>query len=513
MLKTNGKCEAKRKEWPKDCIWPEPVEAGYGSFWEAEDAEMLPLDEEGEDLLAIKYYMDELVEIGRLNEDYSLNEDWEDWDSDDKDAKDDVDADDEDAKIDVDSGDEDVKDYEDVYDKVVKDDEVADDENLDKQMISGGIFAEEEEFVPEEGEDYWDHGFDIESWEMDLIDHLNLLKLPLPSPVDDIERITGYEFINENLLRQAFTRRSFGLEYGIGDNEILEFIGDAVLNIVVTREMARQLTRVETYAPNQPFCSSYTEGNLTRIRSHFVSKEYLNSRALELGLDQYILYGNGEESGENARENVMEALIGAVAADCDWDWYTLEAVVDRLLCIQLFNPNHFLDRSYYDIFNAWHQKHFGRMPEYEVSKGRPMDAVGKEFTYYCTLRFFVPDNDAGVDTYQRIDVERETRSKAREIAAELAYHFVVSKGLWMRLEDAGIKPDLENSINQLQELYQKKYVEQPEYTFEQYGRSWRCDCRCGSFDGWGNAEGKVKAKKEAAYMVLKRMMKAAGICQ
>ncbi len=456
MSKNKEKGEKKRNVWPEDCVWPEPLEAGQGYFWETDLAKMMALDEDGEDLLEIKDYMDDLVESGRLDVNYSLNEDYGDWDE-------------------------------------------------------GGDIVEEEEFLLELGEEYWDAGFDIEAWEENLTVHLNLLKLPLPSPVGEIEQLTGYEFINENLLRQAFTRRAYGLEYDIGDNEDLELIGDTVLNTVVTREIFRHLTEIRTESPDRPFYSPYTEGDLTRIRTHFIRGEYLSIRACELGLDRYILYGTGEESSESSLENVIEALIGAVAVDCDWDWNTLEGVVDRLLCIQLSNPSRFLSHSYYDTFNAWHQKHFGRMPQYEVSKGKPIDAKGKEFLYTCSLRFQLPENDKGIEEYQRINVERESRSKARELAAELAYRFVVNKGLWMRLEEAHIIPNLENSINQLQELYQKKYVEQPEYTFEQERREWLCDCICGSFDGWGRAEGKVKAKKKAAYMVLKKMMKAAGI--
>ena len=50
---------------------------------------------------------------------------------------------------------------------------------------------------------------------------------------------------------------------------------------------------------------------------------------------------------------------------------------------------------------------------------------------------------------------------ARELAAKKAYSFVLDKGLWVNLADAGLTPDLENSINQLQELFQKQYVEPP----------------------------------------------------
>ena len=52
----------------------------------------------------------------------------------------------------------------------------------------------------------------------------------------------------------------------------------------------------------------------------------------------------------------------------------------------------------------------------------------------------------------------------RENAARRAYEFIVRNGLWKNLSEAGIVPDLDNSINQLQELYQKKYLEEkPEY--------------------------------------------------
>lgn len=451
---------AKKKSWPQECVWPEPTEYGY---WEPEDAEGLELDEFGEDLLEIKEYMDELVSEGRLNPDYTLNEEYEDFDNEDE------------------------------------QDEPDDDD--------------EEEFVPEKGEEYWDDGFIIEAWEEDIIEHLNRLKIPLSSPVDDIQRIIGYEFINENLIRQAFTRRAFSLEYGCGNSEVLEFIGDAVLNTIVTREMARQTTEMGGLDPSTPFTSTYGEGELTRIKQHYVSKDFLSERAVTLGLDQYILYGSNEEPNESAREDMMEALIGAVAADSDWNWHELETVVDRLICFQLSNPGRYARETYYELFNAWHQKRFGRMPEYEVSRGVPVGKGSKEYEYTCTLRFFIPENDKGIWTDQRIDVQRGTRSRAREWAAEVAYRFVVDKGLWMNLSDAGIEPKKEDAINQLQELYQKKYVNQPQYYFEEESQGWHCRCFCDGVEGFGSARNKTAAKKKAAYMVLVRLMISAGICK
>ena len=102
-------------------------------------------------------------------------------------------------------------------------------------------------------------------------------------------------------------------------------------------------------------------------------------------------------------------------------------------------------------------------------------------------------------------MEADNRSKARELAAEMAYHFMVANGLWVRMEDAGITPRMEDSINQLQELYQKKYVNQPEYTFTE-GREWECECLCGGVYGWGRESSKTAAKKAAAYEVLGKLM-------
>ena len=71
------------------------------------------------------------------------------------------------------------------------------------------------------------------------------------------------------------------------------------------------------------------------------------------------------------------------------------------------------------------------------------------------IRFDVPENDIGIRTRQLMTASGDTRSQARDRAAETAYHFVKSNGLWININDAGVVPDLENSINQLQELYQK----------------------------------------------------------
>lgn len=474
--------------WPVDCAWPKPVAPmSLGSVWDVEDVELMELDEAAKDLLAIRAYMDELVSEGRLNEDYSLNDEYEAvWGR-------------ENIRNNLDSS-------RDVY-------AAADDDDPEN------MFDELEDFAPELGEDYWDDGFDIEAWQMDLLDHINLLKID-PTDLDSVSMVremTGYDFINENLLRQAFTRRAFAMEHGLGgDSEELEFLGDAALHTVLTREIAERFLRVNidsTDAPLLPKNEKVDEGTLSRAREQFSNQEFLASRARHLGLGSLILYGNGEQETESALEDALEALIGAVAVDCSWDWDVIADVVDRLLVLQLDCPDRFLKQSYYELFNAWHQKHFGVMPDYTLTGGAR--GASEEHRYSCSIRFRVPENDSGVNVNQRVDAEAAGRSRARELAAEMAYWFVLRHGLWIRLEDAHVEPKLEDAINQLQELYQKKYVENaPEYSFEElHGDQWACTCICGGVHALGMAGSKTAAKKNASFKVLVKLLDAAGCCR
>lgn len=155
-----------------------------------------------------------------------------------------------------------------------------------------------------------------------------------------------------------------------------------MLNTVVTREIYKRFTEISTSTVDAPFESKYSEGDLSKMRTHFVSKEYLSERAKELELDRFILYGSDENATDSSREDMMEALIGAVAVDCNWNWRVLEDVVDRLVNIQLNSPDSLLKTSYYEQFNSWHQRHFHAMPEYEIFRRRLPNG---EESYNCSV--------------------------------------------------------------------------------------------------------------------------------
>jgi ribonuclease-3 len=131
---------------------------------------------------------------------------------------------------------------------------------------------------------------------------------------DDFAASLGYTFNEPALLRTAFTHRSYVNEHRgstIEHNERLEFLGDAVLELVVTRFL------FDTY-PDK------TEGDLTAYRAALVNTITISDAASELGMNNYLLLSKGEarDTGR-ARQyilaNTFEAVIGAIYLDQGYD--------------------------------------------------------------------------------------------------------------------------------------------------------------------------------------------------
>jgi len=128
----------------------------------------------------------------------------------------------------------------------------------------------------------------------------------------DLERCIGYRFRNKVLLNQALTHKSFANEkhkLGLEDNERLEFLGDSVLGLVMSRLLYEDF-------PDQD------EGVLTRYKSQLVSGATLGRIAKHLNMGDFLLLGKGEEASGGRRHvsNILcavEALIGAIYLDGD----------------------------------------------------------------------------------------------------------------------------------------------------------------------------------------------------
>ncbi len=129
----------------------------------------------------------------------------------------------------------------------------------------------------------------------------------------EFSKAIGYTFRDAYLLKNALTHSSYINESKQSyneNNERLEFLGDAVLDAVISDYLYRRLSEVE-------------EGQLTKLRSLVVCERSLMECALRLNVGSYLYLGKGEEnSGGRHRTSIladaMEALIGAVYLDRGW---------------------------------------------------------------------------------------------------------------------------------------------------------------------------------------------------
>ncbi|TSC69365.1 MAG: ribonuclease III [Parcubacteria group bacterium Gr01-1014_70] len=130
----------------------------------------------------------------------------------------------------------------------------------------------------------------------------------------DVEKRLGVSFHNKELLREALTHRSYVNEdpsWPVGHNERLEFLGDAVLELVMTEFLFGKF-------PASP------EGELTSLRAAMVNTDMLSRRASEIGLNEALLLSRGEAKDTGrARQyllaNAFEALVGALYLDCGYE--------------------------------------------------------------------------------------------------------------------------------------------------------------------------------------------------
>jgi len=129
-----------------------------------------------------------------------------------------------------------------------------------------------------------------------------------------LEKRTGLKFKNKDLLMQAFCHRSFlneNSDFHLEHNERLEFLGDAVLELIVTEYLFQEY-------PDKP------EGELTNWRASLVNAKQLSKIAQELGFNDFLLLSKGEakETGK-ARQyilaNASEAFIGAAYLDLGYE--------------------------------------------------------------------------------------------------------------------------------------------------------------------------------------------------
>ncbi len=219
----------------------------------------------------------------------------------------------------------------------------------------------------------------------------------------ELERIIGYSFTDDAVLKEALTHKSFAGEHRAAcHNERLEFLGDSILGAIVANYIYRQ-------------CPHSEEGVLSKIKSNLVSRHNLYLWAKELDLGRFLRLGHGElATGGRQRDsilsNAMEAVIGAVYIDGGYS--AAEQVVLPWVKTQQLSQD---SGDYKSMLQEYVQKRSRYIPQYEV-----VQTVGPEHDKVFTVEVCLNGKLLGTG-------KGKNKKLAEQSAAHNAYTLLISK--------------------------------------------------------------------------------------
>jgi ribonuclease-3 len=214
-----------------------------------------------------------------------------------------------------------------------------------------------------------------------------------------VEERLGYQFRDKNLIIEALTHKSFKKPY---NNERLEFLGDAVLDLVVGEYLYRKFPDV-------------AEGELSKMRASLVSEKGFEKLALSLGLGEFIFISAAEENNKgrikaSLLSNAFEAVMGAVYLEAGLEWVRefVEKLLERVYP-QIDMQTIFKD--YKTTLQELTQARFGVTPEYVLVR-----AFGPDHKKEFEVAVKVHDREFA---HARGKSKKEAQQKAAQIALKI----------------------------------------------------------------------------------------------
>ena len=229
----------------------------------------------------------------------------------------------------------------------------------------------------------------------------------MKSSIETFEKRIGVKFDDMSLLRMAVTHRSYLNENkgaGIEHNERLEFLGDAVLELVVTSYLFRKYPQK-------------AEGELTAFRAALVNTVSLTKVAEHIGLNDFIMLSRGEAKDTGrARSiilaNAVEAVIGAIYIDQGYNAaanFISESLLNTLDIEEIIKNKSWIDAK--SRFQEKAQEKAGKTPSYKTLK-----EVGPDHDKEFTLGVFLGDVQIATGSGPS---KQEAEQKAAEKALEI----------------------------------------------------------------------------------------------
>ncbi|MBR3806132.1 MAG: ribonuclease III [Clostridia bacterium] len=158
--------------------------------------------------------------------------------------------------------------------------------------------------------------------------------------IPEIEKTINYSFKDKSLLMQAFTRTSFCNEHKREDymsSEVLEFFGDSVLSTAIITLLLEKKTKRYIHGIK----TDWNEGDFSNLRSKLSDKRNLSRSMQALGLQKYLIMGEGDEKTDvqnepSVMEDLFESIIGAIYIDCGMNIRTVIASVEKMLDVNAY---------------------------------------------------------------------------------------------------------------------------------------------------------------------------------
>lgn len=314
--------------------------------------------------------------------------------------------------------------------------------------------------------------------------------------IESIEQTIGYEFADKQLISQAFTRSSYHYEHPEDqDNELLEFIGDSVLSLIVVNIL------IDKYSgrDGSGLFACRDEGDFSMMKSALVNKQFLARQMSKLSLHDYLRMSIGDEgqgvrNGKSVLEDLFESIIGAVYLDTNRNLKKTEKVVRNILDIEKFllENDGEIRISYKNDVQEWCQRYGYDLPIYDTHQ------TWSGFISYCEIE------ELGI----RERGEGHNRKEAENNAAKYVLQ-KLEKDFEPKISSFIVS--YENAINMLQEYCRQEGYELPLYeTIDDVihdDNSHTFTVRCHLNNRWVDGTGsRVKeAKKQAAYNMLKAL--------
>ncbi len=225
--------------------------------------------------------------------------------------------------------------------------------------------------------------------------------------IKELQKKLDYKFKNTGLLKTALTHKSY-VKRKNDSNERLEFLGDAVLELIITEYL------IDKY-------SNTDEGKLSKIRAASVNTQALSFVAEKLGIYKYIYVGKSEKRegiiyNKSILENTFEAIVGAIYLDGGFEKakrFVIEQLSDTINetveTDTIFDYKTYLQEATQRLFNC--------LPEYKIIKE---EGAEHDKTFYCEV--FINSKSYGIGV-------GKSKKEAEKEAAQCAVKKMEQKGV------------------------------------------------------------------------------------